>query len=737
MIQKELEKSTMKSKNIYIVNHTHWDREWYRSFNDFGASLKRGTMHLLNLLDRNEIENFYFDGQTIILDDLNEILPSAEFEKLLNYIRSGKIEVGPWYVLPDEGLIDYTSYKKNIDIGQRICQKYNVPSGQVMYLPDTFGHDPSIPKLASEYGMKNAIIHRGVTAEQIDVIWKQGENELRALVLPTREGYYQPMFHQENYRDRLDAYIEAYCARTSSNDILVLNGCDHTFPSDQFKLRLEEYANLHPEYNIKQVTLSEFFRQASYEFDSVITGEQRDKGIAFLLPGVLSTRQYLKYQNRQLVDLLVEKYEPLAKLLNQEDIEQLNIERLWKLIIQNQPHDSICGCSIDNVHKEMEVRSQVIYDSAHASIKELINSKYYYKINNSSFNQKLFVYNHTDAGSVNAHFSVNVPSDQYITGKTITLKSREGIVIGDIIDCKKVEKLLHDYKTEPDYQMLQEVTVECNLSIEPKEYKLYEIEFIDIDDSEKFSFDYADFISKNINYQWITDKGDTYNFDPFGEYVDFENEVIADTQHNEFHCLQIKSTAFAQRRFDFKSKQRCGEELEINILTNIKFYREGYAKVEIEIANAHENIKVINNIAKAENDIVYSDTADSIIERPANALSDYCAKDLNEEVDYNQKPTTKMFGINETLKIYHIGQNELEVLPTSIRTTLFRSVGDLSRRDLDSRKGGAGPSYATPDAQCLRLLKFNYIFNYAAENVNHLNMYELITHQFNDILSND
>ena len=28
----------------------------------------------------------------------------------------------------------------------------------------------------------------------------------------------------------------------------------------------------------------------------------------------------------------------------------------WKVLLQNSPHDSICGCSIDEVHREMEVR---------------------------------------------------------------------------------------------------------------------------------------------------------------------------------------------------------------------------------------------------------------------------------------------------------------------------------------------------------------------------------------------
>ena len=28
----------------------------------------------------------------------------------------------------------------------------------------------------------------------------------------------------------------------------------------------------------------------------------------------------------------------------------------WKLLLENQPHDSICGCSVDQVHEEMRAR---------------------------------------------------------------------------------------------------------------------------------------------------------------------------------------------------------------------------------------------------------------------------------------------------------------------------------------------------------------------------------------------
>ncbi|GAG69611.1 unnamed protein product, partial [marine sediment metagenome] len=46
---------------------------------------------------------------------------------------------------------------------------------------------------------------------------------------------------------------------------------------------------------------------------------------------------------------------------------------------------------------------------------------------------------------------------------------------------------------------------------------------------------------------------------------------------------------------------------------------------------------------------------------------------------------------------------EYEIIPdnNTIALTLVRSVGWLSRGDLEYKKGNAGPSFATPEAQCL------------------------------------
>ena len=63
---------------MFLVPHTHWDREWYQPFQRF-------RMRLVDLVDgvlkRAEADGrfcFTFDGQTAMLEDYLAIRPKAE-----------------------------------------------------------------------------------------------------------------------------------------------------------------------------------------------------------------------------------------------------------------------------------------------------------------------------------------------------------------------------------------------------------------------------------------------------------------------------------------------------------------------------------------------------------------------------------------------------------------------------------------------------------------------------------
>jgi mannosylglycerate hydrolase len=51
-------------ESYFIISTTHWDREWYRTFNDFRIRLCDVVNELLRILDTNpDFRCFTFDGQ--------------------------------------------------------------------------------------------------------------------------------------------------------------------------------------------------------------------------------------------------------------------------------------------------------------------------------------------------------------------------------------------------------------------------------------------------------------------------------------------------------------------------------------------------------------------------------------------------------------------------------------------------------------------------------------------------
>ena len=85
-----------KKKDIFYFSSTHWDREWYQTFQGFRYRLVKvmdGILDAMETLD--DFKVFQLDGQTIVMDDYAEIKPKNA-ERLMEYIKTGRIKIGPW-----------------------------------------------------------------------------------------------------------------------------------------------------------------------------------------------------------------------------------------------------------------------------------------------------------------------------------------------------------------------------------------------------------------------------------------------------------------------------------------------------------------------------------------------------------------------------------------------------------------------------------------------------------------
>ena len=82
-------------KQVIAYLHTHWDREWYREFEIFRMRLLRVFDNVLDMLERNKIPCFYFDGQVSALEDYLELRPEKR-DLIRKLIYSKKLFIGPF-----------------------------------------------------------------------------------------------------------------------------------------------------------------------------------------------------------------------------------------------------------------------------------------------------------------------------------------------------------------------------------------------------------------------------------------------------------------------------------------------------------------------------------------------------------------------------------------------------------------------------------------------------------------
>ena len=146
------------------------------------------------------------------------------------------------------------------------------------------------------------------------------------------------------------------------DDRLFVIGCDHLPASSRLPWLAEQIAARvgHPVEVGPLEDMALRLRNPNVgERLPVIHGEQRDPCLAVCPASISGTRiPQIKQTNQRVEALLLGLAEPLHALseLNGGDADRAHLRWAWRLLAQNHPHDSIPGCSTDAVHREMGVR---------------------------------------------------------------------------------------------------------------------------------------------------------------------------------------------------------------------------------------------------------------------------------------------------------------------------------------------------------------------------------------------
>ncbi len=779
--------SKLQTTQVHVISHTHWDREWYLTREDYRLRLIDLVDGVLDRMDRDDkFTFFHLDGQTIVLEDYLEVRPDQK-ERLRRRIGGGRLLVGPWYVMPDMFLVSGEALVRNLAIGHRLAESF----GGVMragYTPDPFGHVAQMPQILAGFGLDNAILWRGFGGPRSEYIW-EGHDGTRTLLLHfPREGYCNafrlPLLPREVRSMEAAEVVERERARSAVGSVLLMAGIDHTEPHPELLTLVGEIGSGEgiaaalstlPAY-VDGVRSAVAAREIALE---VVQGELRaGEDYSNLLPGVLSARTYLKKSNVRAQALIEKTVEPLALFawLAGEPHPTGVLAYAWKTLIENHPHDSICGCSIDEVHDENETRFARVLQAAEGqktrSLRALAR-----RVEPAPEGSVRFLVVNSDIHSFDGPVDVviDLPVESAEPGRMLDSSLFDaplaffprGSAILAVTDPEGREVPFQEIRREERIEQwtsrielplavrVERLHLACAVSLPPAGFiacdalvgarpappaspdasqRAIENDLLRIEANDDGTLQVVD---KRSGASWanvleiedVGDVGDEYNFSPPANDSRQTTRgargaairVLTDGPRRS--VLRVATALEVPRSASADRGGRRAETATIEAVIEIEIDQGSpivACRLRVDNRARDHRLRVLFPTGARAVTESRADTAFGVVRRAAQRFVPTAPM---PETPVNAAPLQSFVDAGDAARgmtVLSEGLMEYEVLPAgadtaAIALTVLRAVGWLSREDLATRRGNAGPSLETPGAQCLGTHEFRFAFVPRAE----------------------
>lgn len=731
------------NREIKILMHTHWDREWYFTKDETQVLLRNHMFQVIEFLEANEDIIYILDGQSVMLDDFIEFAPKWKV-RVEALVKRGALRIGPWYTQTDLLLVHGESIIRNLYYGMKKALEY----GNVMkvgYAPDTFGHSSQMPQIYKQFGIESSFFWRGFSelkAEKSDFIWK-GIDGSTIFGINLATGYQGAKYLEsdiDELKARMDKILKVLDHYSATPQRLIMNGHDQMPIQKNIHDIMDKIKTLYPNDSVEISDFESYVDGLRDKNLEVVEGELVHSKHARIHRTINSTRMDIKLLNTELEYKLYNILEPLAIMGTELNIDYPHeiFEKCFKTLFGTHAHDSIGGCNSDSVNKDIKQRLLQVKEIVDTQIElymrlismagknrdenvitmynclpykrdnekvelELITRTSDFKIflDGKEINYLLLNQEITDAGLI----------DRQVAARLLDIKvfrSKISFTV-DTIDGLEIKYLT--YEEGENYTLNNNITVEN--SIENSFYKL-EIKENSLNLFNKVSNEYLEDV---FYIETSGDGGDSYDYSP--PYTDIvfnsKNSTISNIKTLKGDKEEI---LFYDLEFNLPKNQNSRDTKTID--THVVFHIElslgesEIVKVKINHRNSVEDTRfraVLNTQIKT--DRVESDSHLCVVNKPV-----YFKKELSiwQEDKWAEKPVSiETFNSYVSLKdenregtIFSYGLKEYEVVDGNIYITLFRTFSHLGKRELINRPGRpSGIEIPTPDNQ-LKDIEFNF-----------------------------
>lgn len=730
----------MRTKAI-VVSTTHWDREWYWPLEKFRFHLVKVMDEIVETLENDPgFHSFTFDGQSIVIEDYLEIRPEKR-EALERLVQAGRLFFGPWYCQPDEFLVSGESLIRNLETGIRIAGQLGGWL-RLGFTPDMFGHTAQLPQILRLLGMDAAIMTRGLGDQlegaevQTEFVW-QGLDASKVRVLFQKNSYDnlaalgverdrwrfavapQLQSDPELAVEQVKEQVQSLLPLAPSPVVLLNNGSDHLGIQPEFSRLCEQVNRSLDDVELVHGSYLNYLAEVEYQPEKLVTisGELRGAWYHYLLPGVFSTRAYLKIRNAEAENLLVSLAEPLSSLAAMRGGTGLDgfLEYAWKLLLQNHPHDSICGCSIDEVHREMETRFDKVMQVGRAVVAEAAGAVG--AVDRANEGCELVVFNRSG-------WAIEWPVTARI--KQSTQRQGEGP--------EQVDELtfMHRFGRGCGVEVLGPQT-SLKAGTEGGDLRVHK------DGVENRYLRLQLRESGKQGGLWLTDKttgrtmgplnvfhsfadaGDEYEFQPLADdgtgNSRAEMSLESITLDGPVATMVLCTLLPVPEGLSQDLRRRTDAESMLKFATRLRIWREHpivHVKTRVENQAKFHKLAVLFNLPQIPSRLKCGTQFGEIV----RAVSPESIEGARGETLPPWYPFREYVVEPESgFALFARGLLEVGTPPVGaevpLALTLWRSVEHLSRDDIPYRPEHAGPYFVTPEAQCLRAMEFDYAFGVA------------------------
>lgn len=747
-------------KKVFVVPHTHWDREWFFTSDQAKVYLLKDLKDVLDHLEASgQYGSFLLDGQSSLIEDYLNWRPQ-ERNRVEKLVKEKKLILGPWYTQTDQYLASGESIINNLRIGMKQSDELGGHMN-IAYVPDSFGQESSMPQIYQQLGIDDAVLYRGFSLDdtkQSEFTW-QGEDGSEISVFRMACGYFIGGVVDETKLAQLmtEEPFKTVVDQASTDNVLFPNGSDMAplrFDLPEFIERLNQ-ANK-GKFTFEVASLEDYItavKEAKPEL-RLITGEQDCGKDMRVHKSISSSRADLKALNTKLQNYLANVVEPVLALGSYFGLPYpaKTLEDLWKKMAKNAAHDSMGNCVSDRVNADIKARYQKVEDIATALV-EVTLRQISTGVKNDGHPITLTVFNTLpverggviskriyspsrnfkiqDYNGQNIPFEITAVKDvtELITSSTIQLDPGQAIYLPEKVYQLDVNMQLANipafgYK---QLSLVSEQDQEIDLPTRQTGTKI-ENEFYQISVNVDGSLDILDKLNNHLYQKQAIleengDDGDSYNYSPAKQDL----VSYSTAQPHRSQCIQNALSSKLIIDYDFSVPSDLAARAKG--LTDVKMPTQMIVTLDRASKLIKFELNVDNRLPKShrlcidfDSEVVTNTSIADIqfgtIKRPLTkkqALRDW----HQNQGAWQEKPISintvqsfvAMSDDERGLALIPQGVREYECIGkdnATIRLTVFRTYGMLGKRDLLYRPGRASgdETVPTPESELNQHLSF-------------------------------